>query len=219
MSIKGHLETLRTEYADVHRRFAKSKAELGAFELHLEELGIPKWEWPKQVLKCLIELKREWESHLKILLRLGNELKAFEGPVHKKTENDEKLPAKPTRIYTAPYRQSVNVQIVDGKTVTRFGYDAAHWIKANAWYMVTRFQRAFTFVDKQIPPEYAYVLEHNGLRYGPTDAIFIEYESDEFKRMCEREVETQSEHALDGERVGYWRLRENDPIGKVGDEH
>jgi len=219
MSIEGHLQVLRTEYADTHRRFEKSKAELAVFELRLEELGIPKWEWRKQVLTFLILLKREWERDLKNLLRLGNELKAFERPAAaEKPEKVEKAPVKPAEIYPVTYKQTVEVRIVDGKAVTRFNWDAAHWIQVNAWHIATRFQRIFNFIGKQIPPEYAYVLEGNGFRYGPTDVVYIEYEKDEFKRICEREVEAQTGLALDGERVEYWRLNDKVPIGNVGDE-
>ena len=217
MSITGHLEFLRSLYADAHSRFAKSKSELEAFELRLEGLGIPKWEWRKQVLQFLIGLKREWERDLKRLLRLGKELREWEASAVA-AKKAEKPPLTPIKQFSVTYTQTVEVKMVDGKTVTRFNHDGAHWIKANAWHLAKSFQRFIRFFDKQIPPEYAYALEHQGLRYGPTEVVYIEYESYEFKRMCEQEVEMQSEHALDGERLGYWRRHDEEPLGKVGEE-
>ena len=212
----GHLEFVRSAYADARRRFAKSKAELDVFELRLDGLGIPKWEWRKQVLRCLIQLKREWERDLKNVLRLGQELRACEVPAAAKVE---KRPAvQPTKIYPVTYTQKVEVKVVDGKTETRITPDGAHWIKASAWHVATSFLRVYCFPGKQIPPEYDYVLEHKGFRYAPTELVYLEFETDEFKRICELEVEMQSEHALDGERLAYSRRHDKEPIGKVGED-
>jgi hypothetical protein len=216
MSMTLHLEFLRNEYADAHRRFAKSKAELEALELRLEATGIPKWEWRKQVLQCLIKLKREWERDLKNVLRLGRELKAFEVPAAAKAEIQP--PVQPEKVYPITYIQRVEVKIVDGKTETRITPDAAHWIKVSAWHVPRCFKRVYHFPDKQIPPEYAYLLQHNGFRYAPTDLVYIEYEPVEFQRICEREVEAQGAHALDGERLRYGRRNDKEPFGKVVEE-
>ena len=213
MSITGHVEFVRSEYADARRRFAKSKAELDAFEVRMEGLGIPKWEWRRQVLQCLIQLKREWEHDLKNVLRLGKELLAFEAKVAA-----AKVTEKPEEKFSVTYDQMVDVRVVDGKTVTNFRPDGAHWLKVNAWCMAKSFQRIFRFFDKVIPPEYEFVLQDNFYRYGPTEMVYIEYETEEFKRMCHHEEDIQSEHALDGERLRYWRRRDKEPIGVVRDE-
>jgi hypothetical protein len=214
MSLTLHLELLRTEYADHHRRFAKSKAELEAFELRLESTGLPKWQWRKQVFRLLIQLKRQWERDLNRLLRMGRELKAFEAPAAAKPQNPPAEPpaAEPKKKYQITQTQKVDVKIVDGKTETLFTPDAAHWIRVNCWHLARRFQRIYHFADKQVPPEYAYVLQNDGSRYPPTDFVYIHYETEEFQRICQREVETRSEHALDGERMNYSRLHDREPL-------
>jgi hypothetical protein len=215
MSTTAHAEFLRTRHHEALHREAKSKSDFEALELRLDNAGLPKWEWRKQVLQCFITLKHEWEKDLKTVLRLGRELKAFETPASK---TEGRPTAKPVQFYDNFYSQAVEVRIVDGKTVTRFDFDGAHWIKADAWHMVSSFRRTYRFFGKQVPPEYAFVLQHNGLRYSPTEMVYMHYEAAEFKRICHLEVETQSPHALDGQRLNYWRRHDTEPLGPVEDE-
>ena len=203
---------------DARQQRAKTKADYLAFELRLEATGIPKGEWHPQLLHRSIILKREWDHAIKNLLRVARDLKAFETPASAAAKTETRPPAKPSTYYEGVYIQSVDVRVVDGKTVSRFNYGPHHWIKVDAWHMVSSFRRHYRFVDKHVPPEYAFVLEHEGSRYAPTEILYIEYDSDEFKRICHREVETNSEHGLDGKRLAYWRRYDKEPLGIVDDQ-
>ena len=119
---------------------------------------------------------------MKSLRRLGRELREFEASAAA-AKVEKRPPVQPEKKFSITYDLLVEVRVVDGKTVTNFRTNAAHWIKANAWCLAKSFQRIIRFYDRQIPPEYAYALEHQGLRYGPTEVVYIKYESYEFKRM------------------------------------
>jgi hypothetical protein len=134
---------------------------------------------------------------LKSLRRLGRELREFEASAAA-AKVEKRPPVQPEKKFSITYDLLVEVRVVDGKTVTNFRTDAAHWIKANAWCLAKSFQRIIRFYDRQIPPEYAYALEHQGLRYGPTEVVYI--------------------NALDGERLYYWRRHDKETTGRVGDE-
>ncbi len=72
--------------------------------------------------------------------------------------------------------------------------------------------RHYYFENSEIPPEYAFVMENEGVYYGPTRSVYIGYAPEEFLRLCQLELDTNAEHAIDGERVLYRRLAQTTPL-------
>jgi hypothetical protein len=90
--------------------------------------------------------------------------------------------------------------------VTRLDLDAAHWLSKYPWLHAKGFCRQLSFEDQVVPEEYTYALTHEGVTYGPCRTVFLYYSPEEFLRLCKLEIETGSDHLLDGERTAMDRL-------------
>ena len=118
-------------------------------------------------------------------------------------------PPKPDLTYRGPtvFRQTASISIVDGKTVTHVpDFPAAAILKRGLYGKPAHFRRQLCFADNCMPEEYAYAFTHNGETSGPAQAVFITYTEEEFFRLCQLEIDTNSPHLLDGERVSLTRL-------------
>ena len=108
------------------------------------------------------------------------------------------------------FYQTPQISIVDGKTVTRIvdEEDAAYWLRRPQLEEVGFFARQFCFEDLDfiVPPEYQYVLTHEGRARQVCRCITIQYTKEEFLRLCRLEVEAGTGHLLDGNRADYWHL-------------
>jgi hypothetical protein len=104
---------------------------------------------------------------------------------------------------TLPIQQTVEVTVVDGQTHSNIDADAHRWLPRLPMATAEYFTRHYFFPNAIVPPEYAFVLQHNGVQYQPMRSVFISYDNDEFKRLCQLEIDTNSPHLLDGKRLKY----------------
>jgi hypothetical protein len=118
-------------------------------------------------------------------------------------------PPKPDLSYQGPaiFYQTCNISIVDGKTKTEVpDHSAAHFLKVGRYHKPAHYLRQLCFEDNCMPEEYAYAFTHRGETLGPARAVFITYTEEEFFRLCQLEIDTNSAHLLDGERVSLSRI-------------
>ena len=98
-------------------------------------------------------------------------------------------------------RDQKSLHVVEnGVTITSTEQPASFWIEKNLWNHCIGFTRQFEFSDTVIPPEYAYVLTHNGGPQPPSKYLNITYSPEEFEKLCRLEVASGSLHLLDGPR-------------------
>jgi len=96
----------------------------------------------------------------------------------------------------------VYTEYVDGVLVTSTTQDAAYWLNLRPKLNPYAFIRQFFFPNAEIPEPYKYVLinpEDGTIEPNPKPYIAVYYEPDEFYRLCELEIETQSPHLLGGD--------------------
>jgi hypothetical protein len=220
-----HLQDLRDIYASTRSQFLASKHEYESFHNRLQSLPVPSSAWFTSLTRHHSALKKTCHSDLKQFLTAAQNVQRAESPQplskskpepEPEPEPPPPPPAKPARPRI--YDQTIYIRTVDGKTQTRYSFDAdaAHWIKINASQHAEFFRRHFVLEDGFAPPEYSFVLEHDGDLYPPSRNIFIQYDTEEFMRICHREIESQSPHALDGLRSQYWHHDESvKPTGKI----
>jgi len=213
------LENSRETYQYAYTSFTQSKSAFETFHLRLEATELPMHQWRKPVLRHHTFLKKQTNTALRILLAAETSLRSHQTASAKSAAAAAKAePPAPKPLPKGEYTQDVKVTIENGQTVTQYNIDPRHWIRVNAWHLVKSFRRHYYFPAAEIPAEYAFVLEHNGYHYLPTKSVYITYHVDEFQRLCHLEVDSDSSHALDGERIGYYRPSEKLPIDLPDEE-
>ena len=194
----------QTDLDSATARYQHAQTDLQTFEQHIHEF--PMYDWRPEIQKQHAILHRHLTRTLHNLNLIWKALDAPE-PAAKSTKQTEAnlAPPEPPKppIAKPPYLQSTEISVVNGLTVTRVADNpAAHWLnKQPPLPDDAVFMRQLEFIDDIVPEEYAYVLEHNGVRYKPTHYVFLHYACPEFLRLCRLETDTGSPHLLDGERL------------------
>ena len=189
----------------------------------LEPCEEPMHLWPAQLLRHYHQLKQHHAQDTRLRNTLLKDLQAGKDRQTDKllkSSATETLNPKKTNPYSVNiarnegfFKQEVHVRVIDGKTVTKIDIGRDHWLALpDPYALCDSWIRHYWFENAHIPPEYAFVLEHEGLHYPPTKSIFIGYRAEEFLRICQLEKDTNSEHALDGEHCNYQRLDNAKPI-------
>jgi hypothetical protein len=193
---------------DIERRAAQYAADEA--RTLLDAAGIPRF-WPCLAKDHYHRLERQNAQAQRHFTRA---LKALEQHLARKNAAKPAQPPKPEKPpepsrpeLPSLFYQTGSISIVDGKTITKVpDYPAEYWLKMGRYHRPAEYCRQLAFEDNLMPEEYAYAFEHQGETYGPARCVFITYAADEFFRLCQLEVDTNSPHLLDGERVGYSRL-------------
>jgi hypothetical protein len=208
----GHsaaIQSLREILIDADLAVIHSRAAYQSFHLLTETIGLGMHLWPHKILQRFHCLERR-QSHSS--RRFTHALQALQAATAFKS-TPAKLPEKPADTPpvapkikgAAILLQNAQIKVIDGKVVTKLDTDAAFWCRQTLWETVSYVIRQMYFPDAIIPEPYAYVLAHRGVTYEPCNGISIAYSPAEFLRLCQLEVATNSEHLLDGERLGYER--------------
>ena len=199
---------------------ARSRTALQLFEEEMDATGLVRHAWPQPLFQRFRHLTQIHQADFRLFLKLQSTIASQAKPATRKA-TAEKEPAEPQPAAKKldprdrALHQNLIISTVDGKTHTRRDTSNQHWLNAPPLHLCNRWWRHFYFETAEIPPEYAWVNEHDGLMYQFTQSTFILYEADEFLRLCQLELDTQAEHAIDGTRRSYWRYRDADPIGAV----
>ena len=205
---------------------ARSRIAVQSFEAEMEATGLPCHVWPRPLFQRFRHLTQIHNSDFRLFLKLQSTIASQAKPHNQAKPSSRKAAAEQETAEVPPaakkldprdraLHQNLIISTVDGKTHTRRDTSNQHWLNAPPLHLCNRWWRHFYFETAEIPPEYAWVNEHEGLIYKFTQSTFILYEADEFLRLCQLELDTQSEHAIDGARRSYWRYRDADPIGAV----
>jgi hypothetical protein len=192
---------------DIERRAAQDSVDEA--RCVLDTAGIPRfWVCPvnehyQGLVRQNGEAQRQFTRALKALEQHLARLQARTNAAKPaKAVEPEPKPPRPER--PSLFYQTATIRIVDGKTITHVpDYPAAYWLKMGRYHRPAEYCRQLAFEDKVMPEEYAYAFTHEGNTYGPASCVFITYSADEFFRLCQLEVDTNSPHLLDGERVGF----------------
>jgi hypothetical protein len=213
-SSEGVLETLQESVAYAQSSLRKSRADLQHFEALLEETGVKIYALPSSLMKSYTQLKRLYEHNFRHFIAAEAALRALQ-TVTTNTAAQAKPAEPPKSKYPVVEKirlyQNVTVTVIDGKTVTKTDVSARELLASNQGDVASAWVRHYYFPTAEIPLEYAFVLEDDGLYYGATQSYFITYDVEEFLRLCQLEVDTGSEHVLDGKRVGYYNLSGKEP--------
>jgi hypothetical protein len=205
----SHLhQTLRQHLVFADCQLRRDQQSVQIFESILTSTASPVYLWPPCHQQHLDRLRRR---HSRSQIDFNRALSALQ------TAHTASLPkpAKPTEPERKPipmvapesskawFFQTARVSIQDGVTITKTAQPASFWIEKQMWNHCIGFTRQFEFFDAVIPPEYAYVLSHNGEPQPPTKFLNITYSPAEFEKLCHLEVATGTPHLLDGPRVTY----------------
>jgi hypothetical protein len=209
------LQDLRHTYAFTHSQFLASKHEYESFHQRLQTFPVPSSAWSPSLTRHHATLKKTCHFDLKAFFTAAQNLQLAQS--RSKPEPAPEPPPPPAkREHRGIYHQTVFVSVVDGKTHTRFSPGPAHWVNIDAWHLAKTFRRQYVLESGYAPPEYSFVLEHNGDLYPPSRNIFTSFLTEDFIQLCHREIESRSPHALDGTRLNYWHYDDNiQPIGRV----
>jgi len=103
--------------------------------------------------------------------------------------------------------QIVEVTTTNGHSDISIKPNADHWCKLpqSSFDCVHHFTRRFRFYSEIVPDCLAWVLTHDGITYEAIQDIEIDYRPDEFKRLCELQLASNSDQLIDGQRYGYYR--------------
>jgi hypothetical protein len=192
--------TLRNDLirADWLRRRARTI--LGQLQLDLSLTRLPMHYWDRQVQQQ-VRFFEKHAAHTQNEFRKALQLLQSQKPAQSKPEAAPG-PPKPERDYRPDIPQTVEVRIIEGKTITTTDLQREDFLETDLLKVAGNIWRNFCFHDG-IPAEYAWTTQHEGIEYGPSSYIQISYTPEEFKEICLRELAAGSEHVLDGMRCGY----------------
>jgi hypothetical protein len=213
-STSAFVEQLRESFLTAEAFARDSTAQLIDFRLTLQATELPLPEWDRPTLARLLVLERRQVAasrHSTACLQALQSAYANSRTGEPKSQalSAIQLPA----VQPAPSRpcvvfeQVIEVRVVEGEVRTSIseGHDAAFWCSKNTWPHAAYYTRRFWFENKVVPECYAWVLTDEGVTYEPAENFAIDYSPSEFKRLCELELATHSEHLIDGERLDYER--------------
>ena len=189
-------------HADAHRR--RCQSEFDEFQAIMDDTNLPQYLWPAPIQKLYKGLVQQNSQAQRDFLRIYRSLATQKQPKPAEPEP----PPKPDLTYRGPslFYQTAEISIVDGKTITYIPDNpAAAMLKRGPYGKPAHYMRQLCFTDNCMPEEYAYAFTHNGETFGPSMAILITYTEEEFLRLCQLEIDTNSPHLLDGERVSLQR--------------
>ena len=193
----------QSDLDSANARYQQAQTNLETFEQQILEFAM--YDWHPEIIKQHDALYRHLARTMHHLNLIWKTLHAPDPAAKSIKQADANLappePPKPP-IAKPPYLQTTRISVVNGLTVSKTDKAAAYWLnKEPPLPENARFIRQLEFMDDIVPEEYAYVLEHNGVRYEPTHYVFLHYACPEFLRVCRLEVDTSSPHLLDGERL------------------
>jgi len=176
----------------------------------LDSTALPMHLWDRDVFDDYRRLLRQNTEAQRNFLHALKPLEAHRAQAKAaKAAKPPEPPPKPDLSYQGPaiFYQTCNISIVDGKTKTEVpDHSAAHFLKVGRYHKPAHYLRQLCFEDNCMPEEYAYAFTHLGETFGPARAVFITYAEEEFFRLCQLEIDTNSLHLLDGERVSLSRI-------------
>ncbi len=200
------ISILRTAliFADWHCRQIQSHF----YQLHRDLIatGLPMHHWDPLTLDTFTRLQRlnskaqrDFHHALRILQASYQPPPPQPKPPAPPPEPE---PPSKTTIF-----QTVYLSYEDGKLVTRAEPDAAFFVRLNDWDRFSHFTRQFHFKDAHVPEPYLSLLTDEGITYEPQRFLQIGYWPDVFAELCQRELQTNSEHLLDSEERSLYKWR------------
>jgi hypothetical protein len=174
----------------------------------MDDTRLPQYLWPAQIRKLYKTLVQENSQAQRDFLRIYRALSAHKPPKPPEPEPPppEPKPKPEITFRERLFRQSAEIRVIDGKGVTVAVDYSAQFFLSQTWENATGFCRTLCFEDGIVPEEYAYANTHNGKTYPFATAVFLYYSPEEFLRLCQLEVDTNSPHLLDGTRLHMERL-------------
>jgi hypothetical protein len=203
------LDTLTQNLTHATTILRLTQSNLNQFLQHLESSFLPMCYWPITQLKRFSLLQKQNSQ----ALRDFNQ--ARQSTITKPSESKSKPPEPPPPPPKPPIEktlfQNIKVEVIDGKTVSTISPPAAFMVDKQISQHLDVVFRQFYFVNCIIPEEYAYILTHDGVAQEPTEYFRLSYTANELERISKLELNTRSQHALDGPRNSYRRveLRDN----------
>jgi hypothetical protein len=205
------LHTLRDHLLFADCQLRRDQQSLHHFESALDATGVPAYLWPNYHQQQLDRLRRRHShSQTDFNRALATAQSSYTASLPKPTKPTE--PVRPPIPMVAPESskaclfQSIRVSVENGVTITNPDYPASYWIEKQMASNCIGFTRQFQFFDAVVPPEYLYVLSHNGEPQAPSEFLSITYLPEEFEKLCRQEVDSGSPHLLDGPRVHFERM-------------
>jgi len=192
--------TLRNDLirADWLRRRARVTLQQLQLDLYLTQLPIHYWD---RLVQQQVRFFEKHAAHTQNEFRKALQLLQSQKTAQAKPEAPPD-PPKPARDYRPDIPQTVEVKIIDGKTITTTDLKPEDFLNTDLLSVAGLVWRNFCF-HNGIPAEYAWATQHEDVDYGPAHYIQIAYTPEEFKEICLRELAARSEHVLDGNRSGY----------------
>ena len=205
----GQSHTIRTfrhdlVFADLRRR--ETHGLFHQLEVDLYLTGLPPFHWDPFTRQCLIFFKRlaasdqqEYRRAFKLLHSLRSATPSASASKSKPESEPEAEPVPNSE--KAGFDQHVWVTIAeDGQVHTRAEPPASFFLKPDVQALGRTVRRHYFFRDQIVPDVYAFVLEHEGTVHEPAHHVYIRYFEEDFRAICQREIDTNSPYLLDGPR-------------------
>ena len=202
---------LNADLAHTQAKLLQTRTQLTTAETELEDTALPPSYWNKFVRAHLHFLERRYAHAQRLFHRAykiaqshARELKIAKSALLSSATEPPALLRPPEPVF----RQSADIRIIDGQPVTKISknFTAAYWLQHLPFPEGATFCRQLGFVDGVVPEPYQYALTHEGITYDTPRTVFLHYSQDEFLRLCQLEIDTNSPHLLDGERLKMERL-------------
>ena len=195
------LQTLRAHLVSADAQLRRDQDSLHTLESTFAATGCPIHLWPLQAHHYLdLARRRHGRSQINFNRALATLQSSLPKPAKPAEPERKPIPMVAPESSRGRLLQNVGVSVEDGVTLTTTDQPASFWIEKNMWNDCIGFIRQFEFFDTIVPPEYAYVLTHNGEPQPPTRFVNITYSPEEFEKICHLEVASGSPHLLDGPR-------------------
>ncbi len=212
-------DELQTALAFAQSLLTRSRTELQTFQSEIDTYHRPMHQWHPVLLKHHTLLDRQHTSHLRQFHAAESALRLRDSQhAAAKHQSEAPPPPKPPVDQRSPYRQNIEITVVDGKVISKGVPTARHYLENNFFHKASEFIRHYYFPDAEVPDEYASVLENNGNYYGLRKSVFIGYKPEEFRRMCQFELDNNCEHFPEGERLTYYRGPDIIPVPRPGSQ-
>jgi hypothetical protein len=199
------LRTLRHRLVKADWQLRRLDTAFTQLQFQLHQTGLPMHHWDTRTHRVLKTHQHHLSHADRDFQRAHKALQSAHNQSPKPEQTKPEAPPKPGSPVT--YYQTAEIKLVDGKTVTKIlDCDAAYWLSKPSWPHAAGFARQLWFEDLIVPEPYQYALTHNDVAQAPCRCITIKYSPQEFMRLCRLEIDSNSEHLLDGKRLDYARL-------------